>query len=356
MMRKESPGRDQRTGGDSQNANTSSLGPDATVGDEARMTLDEVLLAAAVEYAEHHLKVFPLYGKVPAIPRAHPRYFLMPTGPCIEGLVRVPNPEYGCKGGCGQFGHGHYDATDDADIVRQWWSDPYRGCNIGARIPDSMLVIDIDPRHSGHWAWAFLEDQYGDFPECLTTISGRGDGGRHLYVRRPPGRLTTRNLGPGIELKTTTAVQAPSLHPGTAKPYRRIDGPVPAPPDWFMKLVIDRRPPPQPYRPGSSSSSGSLADDYCVSASWADILEPHGWQCRSYDPDEDGAVWLHPDATSACSATVRHGCLFVWSTSTVFEATCPDDPHGYTKFRAHALLNHCGDMSAAARAIRKQQR
>jgi hypothetical protein len=31
------------------------------------------LLADAVEYAEHHWPVFPLHGKVPAIPKAHSR-------------------------------------------------------------------------------------------------------------------------------------------------------------------------------------------------------------------------------------------------------------------------------------------
>jgi len=43
MTKKESPGRDQRTGGDSQNANSSSLGPDATAGEDERITLDEIL-------------------------------------------------------------------------------------------------------------------------------------------------------------------------------------------------------------------------------------------------------------------------------------------------------------------------
>jgi hypothetical protein len=78
---------------------------------------------------------------------------------------------------------------------------------------------------------------------------------------------------------------------------------------------------------------------------------PHGWECLSPNPDGDGAKWLHPTATSACSATIRNNCLFVYSPNTPFAVTESRDPKGYTKFRAHAVLNHDGDMSAAARAL-----
>ena len=84
--------------------------------------------------------------------------------------------------------------------------------------------------------------------------------------------------------------------------------------------------------------------------SWADVLEPHGWRCPAH-PDEDGAIWLHPTATSSCSATIRNGCLFVYSPNTPFDVTEGGSPKGYTKFRAYAVLEHGGDMSAAARAL-----
>ena len=38
-------------------------------------------------------------------------------------------------------------------------------------------------------------------------------------------------------------------------------------------------------------------------------------------PTRDGAHWLHPTATSACSATIRNGCLFVCSPNTPFDIT-----------------------------------
>lgn len=315
--------------------------------------LAEILLHEAVEYAEHHWPIIPLRGKVPAIPSAHPAY--KNIGCCTP--LPPPDPLRGkCKGGCGKLGHGVYDATDDVVTVRSLWSGPYRGCNIGARVPKSMLLIDIDPRHGGNISWARMQRHYGKFPECLTTVSGRGDGGVHLYVRRPPGRLISENLGSGIELKTSTSlgVQAPSIHPITGKSYVRIDGPVPIPPEWFIELVVDGR------RGRSRSTlrehnfpAGSVADDFCAATSWVEVLGPHGWECLDFDSEEDGSRWLHPAATSSCSATIRHGCLFVYSTNTPFELTEAGSPKGYTKFRAYAVLNHNGNLRAAARALRK---
>ena len=133
----------------------------------------------------------------------------------------------------------------------------------------------------------------------------------------------------------------------------RIDRPVAVPPTWLIDLLLPE-PPPPPARsePRRSPLTGpSIADDYCSSASWANILAPHGWRSLDADPDADGARWLHPTATSSCSATIRNGCLFVYSPNTPFDVTEAAQPKGYTKFRAYAVLNHRGDMKAAARAL-----
>jgi hypothetical protein len=288
----------------------------------------DTLGAEALDYARHHWPVFPLRGKVPAIPKR-------------------------------LGGRGVLDATTDVEQVIVWWSGRYRGCNIGLRLPGHIIVIDIDPRNGGLEALAELENRHGKLPETLTTISGRGDGGYHAYFRRPPGELSGRRLGRGVDLKTHLGyvVAAPSVHPDTGKPYVRVDHPVATPPAWLITLLLPEKPAHRitAARPRLSLSGGlgrSIADDFSANTSWAEILEPHGWTCSSGDPDADGARWLHPTHTSACSATVRNGCLFVYSTSTVFDVTEPSNPKGYTRFRAYALLEHGGDMKAAARHLR----
>jgi hypothetical protein len=282
------------------------------------MTNTAELAAMAVSYAAMGWPVFPLRGKVP-----------------FKGT------------------RGHLDATTDPALAARWWCDVYRGANIGGRVPESMIVIDLDPYHG---AFETLRAHGHELPHTLTDYSGRGDDGAHYWFRRPPGKLSGKRLGAGIDLKTSTGyvVLPPSIHPDTGKPYVRVDRPVAAPPDWLCDLLRVAPPPavvtrPKPLGPFRGPS---IADEFTANTSWFDILAPHGWACLDANPDADGARWLHPKATSTCSATVQHGCLFVWSTNTDFEVTEESNPHGYTKFRAHALLNYGGNMSAAARALR----
>lgn len=301
--------------------------------------------AHAINYALRGWEVFPLRGKVPAIPLPHPQ----------------GSPERRtCKGECGLQGHGVLDATTDIDVIAGWWGGKYAGANIGVRPPQNVFVLDVDPQHGGHRTLDALEAEHGPLPDTLTTWTGRGDGSRHLYLRRPAGRLTDSRL-PGIDIKDHSGylVAAPSIHPETRKPYRRVDAPVAVPPAWLVKLI---RPEPAPVAPRSSRrmflihSAGSIAEAFSASASWSEILGPHGWSCLDADPDADGARWRHPTATSPSSATVRHGCLFVYSPNTPFAVTTRSDPYGYTKFRAYAVLDHAGDLKAAARALRLSER
>ena len=150
----------------------------------------------AVKYALHHWAIFPLNGKIPAI----------------------------------AGDRGVLDATTDVDTAIAWWSGPYRGANVGGRVPGSMFVLDVDPRHGGDRTIADLEEKHGQLPETLTTISGRGDGGAHYFYRRPPGKLSSKRLGPGVDIKTSSGyvVLPPSIHPDYAevcvKPRIRGDG------------------------------------------------------------------------------------------------------------------------------------
>jgi hypothetical protein len=296
--------------------------------------------------------VFPLRGKTPAIRNPHPK----------------TSPERAtCKGECGLEGHGVLDATTDVDTIIDWWSARYRSANIGGRLPETLFALDVDPRDNGDKRLAELIEAHGPLPDTLTTLTG--SGGFHYFYRRPPGKLKSSVFGPktGLDIKDHRGyvVLPPSIHPGTGKPYVGLDHPIADPPPWLAKLI--RVDPAQAKKPaqhkfwnsasvsaGNRSTRGdSPADAFTDNTSWFDVLGPHGWACKSVDPDGDGAVWLHPTATSPCSATVRHGCLFVYSTNTPFEVTSSSDPHGYTRFRAYAQLNFNGDLSAAAKSLRK---
>ncbi|MBA3293906.1 MAG: bifunctional DNA primase/polymerase [Geodermatophilaceae bacterium] len=159
-------------------------------------------LDAALALAAAGWSVFPLRGKVPAI----------------------------------AGGRGVLDATVDPEQIRNWWTR-YRGANIGARVPDGLLVLDVDPRNGGDLA--ALEFGNEPLPETLTCWSGRGDGGRHLYFRWSGGPISSRRLPPGIDVKISTGycLVPPSVHPATGLPYRWEHHEIAVLPTWLRMLL-----------------------------------------------------------------------------------------------------------------------
>jgi hypothetical protein len=115
--------------------------------------------------------------------------------------------------------------------------------------------------------------------------------------------------------------------------------------------------PAAPDLPAPSSSSPSPraegertpGDDYNERTSWAELLNRHGWKLvRQRGQTCD---WRRPGKADGISATTgygEHDLLYVFSTSTEF-----DSERSHSKFAAMAVLEHDGDMSAAARALRR---
>ena len=144
---------------------------------------DKHMLRAALELAEAGWDVLPLNGKQPT-----------------TGLTP----------------HGHKDATRNPKKLRRWWAD--RDWNIGAPVPDNVVVFDIDPRNGG--SRRALEQAAG-VPLTPTLTTRSGSGGWHLYYVRPWEHVSARKLPQGIDFKTNGyLVMPPSIHPDTGQPYR----------------------------------------------------------------------------------------------------------------------------------------
>lgn len=279
--------------------------------------------------------------------------------------------------------NGMKDATTDPDMIAGWW-ELFPTALIGCRVPADVVILDIDPKHNGLNTWKALRATFGEFPVTRVHRSGRGDGGGHSWYARPDGTLSIKGLNrwaaergtgeavgkhswiSGIDILHhghRYTILPPSPHPTTGKPYQWVAGReltvAPAPmPAWLAELVTqptcpELGRPAAPQRPMSPMEGDSIADWFSATTSLVDLLRPEGWILLSGTGDSDGSRWRHPDATTPVSATVKNGCLFVYSTSTDFEPTADGDPHGYTPFRVYAVLAHAGDMSAAARKARE---
>ena len=86
---------------------------------------------------------------------------------------------------------------------------------------------------------------------------------------------------------------------------------------------------------------------------WDDILTPHGW-AKAHQGERGEQYWTRPGKPrGAVSASTGYkndrDRLYVFSSSTIFTTDTP-----YTKFAAYAMLNHGGDMKAAALALKNQ--
>lgn len=164
---------------------------------------------AAVMYASHGWAVFPLLGKLPAIPKD-------------EG------------------GRGLHDATADVEMVRAWWQR-WPSANIGWAIPSGLWVWDEDPRHAGDFARHMAELAHTRLPMTLRQVTG--GGGEHWIWRSPVGVSVRQGSGFIDGCDTRTAGKgyiavAPSVHPDTRRTYdwRAIVKPVEAP-TWLIELV-----------------------------------------------------------------------------------------------------------------------
>jgi hypothetical protein len=139
----------------------------------------------------------------------------MPVFPCNEhagSTCKAPYTRNGFK-----------DATTDLDQIIDWWTR-WPNAMIGRPVPLDQICLDIDPRNGGD-RWALIEMAGVELPTTPMVLSGRYDGGHHLFYQRPPGQLTDVRLPEGIDIRVGGShytIVPPSIHPDgweTAKHY-----------------------------------------------------------------------------------------------------------------------------------------
>ena len=188
----------------------------------------------AVALCQAGFAIYPLLPgtKIPAIASPHP----------------CGSPERGrCRGQCGLLGHGYYDARADVQWADRYWSvHPAHG--VAARPGLGQFVLDVDSRHGGDVGLAELEARYGMLPKTFTVITGRGDGGRHLWFTGLFEPLHSK-LCPGVDVISHNrggVVMPPSLHQATMRPYC-FEPPladIAAVPEWLRERLAMPRPEP----------------------------------------------------------------------------------------------------------------
>ena len=221
-----------------------------------------------------------------------------PLGVDCESAAKHPLTEHGWK-----------DATTDEDTVRRWWTR-WPSANIGVPTGVDFDAVDID---GGAQAWAALTEQHGTPEHRAVVMSGRHNGGFHLYCF-PGGQKTIpqgkRGLPMGVEIKGVGGyvVAPPSVHvSGRAYTWLKHleDGVVLGDtgyPDWYGRVTArpDRSAPP---------AIASLAPD-------ADRAQRYGQAvlrraCDLMAQATDGTRWntLVFEAAPMVARAAAGGCL-----------------------------------------------
>lgn len=188
-------------------------------------------LGAVLAYARQGWPVLLVRpgGKLPLFPSAHP------TGDPLQGR---------CHGGCGQVGHGFYDATTDPVAIETWYRR-HPQANVGIRTGSAagIFVLDIDADHGGELSLARLVRRHGALPATLTSRTG--GGGRHIFFAWPAIDLrnSASRLGDGIDIRAEGGYIVAPPSRTTKGPYQWLNPgtpTAPAPP-WLLTLL--RKPP-----------------------------------------------------------------------------------------------------------------
>jgi hypothetical protein len=134
------------------------------------------------------------------------------------------------------------------DIIKSWIKTA-KDHNIGVRMPDGMVGIDVDAyKEGGRERLAELQRDLGPLPVTWVSSARSDDVSGIRYFRIPPGLHLPGNFGTGIDViqfRHRYSVVAPSIHPNGERykwyaPGKAIDGQGTCEPPVLKKVKSSR--------------------------------------------------------------------------------------------------------------------
>jgi putative DNA primase/helicase len=294
------------------------------------------------------------------------------------GICVVPPAEDGTKRPVASSWKEYQRRLSTEKEIHGWYARHRTGMGwVCGAISGGLELFDFDKRS------AYEEFSARARKAGLTDLIGRLESGYlehspngvHLFYRcaETECKKLARRKNEDGSIKTLIetkgeggyAVVAPSngqVHP-TGKPYTLISGGpesivtiTPAEREELHRIARSFDESPQPQARTHSGSQGARdgsgtrpGDDFNAQASWTEVLE--GWT-RVFER-HGVTYWRRPGKTAGISASVNHSGtdrFACFSTSTEFEEVIGTKTT-YDKFGAFAVLNHNGDLTAAARNL-----
>ena len=243
----------------------------------------------------------------------------------------------------------------DVEQIATWLQHPIQNYAIVCGEISGIVVIDVDTKNGGDPAPFLNRGMY----EARTP-----SGGYHFYVRYDPllknSKQTKRKPGGilrAVDIQSTGSIvfAAPTVFKQGAYTVTN-DAPIGTIPDDLLAQIVAELQPEQevpehtPYILPQYYSSDRPGDIYNALATWDDVLLPSGWN-KVGRPVSGVQDWRRPGKNGGISASTNYGGhdLFYCFSSSVDGV---DPGKGYTKFSLYTALNHAGDHSMAAKALR----
>jgi hypothetical protein len=207
--------------------------------------------------------------------------------------------------------------------------------------------VEMTPSGGIHWLYRIdgevpgntkLARKPGDEDKVEVLAETRGEGGFVIVAPtngtcHPSGGAWTMLVGSAKSIPTLTVAERQGLH----QLFATFDC-VPK-----VEFVTEELAP-----KGGNLTPG---DDYNAKVTWEQVLEPLGWK-KVYTNKAGVTSWRRPGKSEGISATTNHAGndkFFCFSSSTQF-----DPERSYSKFAIFTLVEHQGDFTASARALRSQ--
>jgi len=311
------------------------------------MPSTDTLLEAALSYLKAGLSILPcdLPNKNPAfrfLPRVDDKPVWDPwkTTPVTEDEVRAwfdsdrPPEAVGIIGGA-VSGNLEVIDIDDANLIKPW-------CEAVREIDPELfksLVAEKTLRNRMHAFYRCEEAVPGSAKLAMGSLDEKSKG---LIETKAEGGYVCVAPSPGYEIKAGSLTAIPTI---TAEQRAFL---IQTSRSFTRAAVVEDAPRPKTKR--SQDIDGDRpGDEFNRAGDWRSLVRSHGWQIVRSHGDEEG--WRRPGKeTGSISATWNHVPNAFWVFST--NAHPLEDQKAYSPFALLAVLNHDGDYSAAARALR----
>lgn len=302
---------------------------------------------------------------------AAPTYYQNGWSPLPLPRGEKASPPEGTTGASGRW-----PTVDEVEL----WATQYTNGNVGLRLPDTVLGIDVDD-YDGKGGGASLNtltDKYGPLPDTWVSSSrGHGTSGIRVF-RIPAGVRFPGILGDGIDAiqhHHRYVVAAPSTHPSgnryhwytpDGEPAKRppVVGELPNLPDtWLEGLRLRDEPARTEYvapRLTIAQDDDSVAERINRDHNWHDVLSADGWVLTETKNAE--TRWARPGKKRGTSGVLHEpdGPFVVFTTDPGVAMLRRDDAidasgicWSYSLFGYLAATRYNNDRTEFARHYRK---